>query len=227
MPAAHDHLYVNEPVLVLKKSDYSESSVIIAALTVHFGQVHFLVKGGRKPAKRLHTGIDLCQHLSIGFKAKWTVELQTAHQVDLIRSYHAIAENYHHYTLAAWSARFILANTQPNNPTPVLFQAMDHAFMRWSLPDTRVGIAVVIGLLFIALEELGYLAAFVGQKELQHEIGRLRDYSLNLDALVPNYTLIDWRKLGLWLKDYIHHYTNLKLPSGFTELLFDMEDNNN
>jgi DNA repair protein RecO (recombination protein O) len=56
--------------IVLRKTDYSESSVIVSIFTYEYGLTSFMVRGDRKLTKKHSPQFDVLRVLSLSFEMK-------------------------------------------------------------------------------------------------------------------------------------------------------------
>ena len=119
--------------LVLRKTAYSETSLIVAGLSPDHGQLHFLVRGGRRIGKKQSPVADLFRILDITFRPRHS-GLLTWSSAELDDDFTAIAANYPAFDTACKIAKFALTNCPENDPQPRFFHAVATALARLCEP---------------------------------------------------------------------------------------------
>jgi DNA repair protein RecO (recombination protein O) len=140
--------------LVLRTTDWSETSRIATLWTREFGKVRVLAKGGRRLKSSFESALDLLTVCSIVFLRKSSGSLDLLTEAQVVRRYPRLRTD-----LAALHAGYYVAEsltdwTEEYDPHPVLFdEALDAL--------AAFGMAVPVGLRvmrfeMVLLRELGY-----------------------------------------------------------------------
>ncbi|MCB9206594.1 MAG: DNA repair protein RecO [Ignavibacteriales bacterium] len=79
--------------IVLKKTKFSDSSLIVQFYTKNNGKISALIKGARSSKSKIGAKIDLLNHVEIIFYQKVEKELQLVTQVNLVNHFKFIKEN--------------------------------------------------------------------------------------------------------------------------------------
>ena len=198
--------------MVLRKTEYSESSLISAVLTVDAGQHHFLFKGVRKSTRNKFPAVDLFRRLRIIYQPSTKSDLSTVRETELIQSHDAIALKADNFATAVWLSKFILKNTQFNISVPDVFQALNIAFSRLSSDLCVSHRPIVIGIYFIVLADNGLLPEYPDDPTLQSGFDQMIRFALNIQSPVPDFSPSTWEKLENWTRKFIVHHTPLVLP---------------
>jgi len=156
---------VTTDFLVLRKTPYGESSLVIAGITPAFGRLGFLVRGARTIGKRQFPVVDLFRVLHVQFRFG-RGELQHWRGAESVRDFGAVARDVRAFTGAVWLTRFALGNVFAGVGCPRFFDALLLAFQR--LADAAAGRAVTpevcravtIGACLVFLDENGNLSAY-------------------------------------------------------------------
>jgi DNA repair protein RecO len=188
---------VEDDGLVLRKTPYSETSLIAALLTREHGQVHVLLKGARRSAKRQFPAIDLFREVRIQFQPVSHRELHSIRGADLLQAHDGIAQRPAHYRLALWLTRFMLANTQANVPVPRSYTALAHAFARLAQPEACEH-ASLLSLCFTIADESGVLPSYDDPRSSRH-IAALLTYAADANSPTPSYSAEIWAGLRRWM----------------------------
>lgn len=192
--------YQQTEALILRKTAYSESSIIIAALTPQLGQRHFLAKGARKTGKRRFPAIDLFRHVRLHYRPARTSDLHTLGEVDGIAAFNGVAQRPEHFSVAGELARFCLANTVDMVPAPQLFAAMLGALRRLAGPPFPGMVpALRLAVPLVCLQEHGLLPDYRDTPDAARQLRRLMAVATDPDAPLPDYTEAVWTRLAQWL----------------------------
>lgn len=112
--------------LVLRTTDWSESSRIATLWTREFGKVRALAKGGRRLRSNFENALDLLTHCSIVFlrKSSGTLDLLTEAQV--VERFPRLRSDLGALHAAYYIAELLADWTEDYDPHPVLFaEALD------------------------------------------------------------------------------------------------------
>ncbi len=197
---------------MLRKTEYSESSLIIATLTPDYGQLHFILKGVRKNRNNKFSAIDLFHRLDVEYKPAHRGDLNTPCETECLESYVGIAANTTNFRSAVWLNQFVLRNTKANIPAPKLFQALDIAYSRLASSDEFPQLPLLLSVCFVTLMESGLLPEY-SEHEKQH-IDYLIEFALDSTAAIPDYPDTVWKSLWSWLERFVRDHTDLVLPTG-------------
>ena len=150
--------------LVLRKTPFGETSLVLAGLSPDLGQAHFLARGVCRTGKKQFPVADLFRCLNVQYRVG-KGDLLTWCGAELEQDFGAVAKTRAGYTAACWLARFALANTPESLPQPRFFCALILAFARLAaLPTDReqeeqARFQAGMGPLLIYLAESGLLPA--------------------------------------------------------------------
>ena len=200
--------------LILRKTEYSESSLITAVLTLDFGQQHIVFKGARKRGKKQFPVADLFRHLRITYKPSATSELNTVRDPEILQIHDAIALNPTNFGFAVWLSKFTLKNTQADISVPNLFQALKLAFTRLSIGPKHSCLPIIIAVCIVMLADNGLLPEYSDESDYQSGFEQVIQFGLNWDFPLPNYPESFWKRLGIWTQKFIVTNTDLALPKG-------------
>lgn len=79
--------------IILRKSDYGDSSNIIALYTRDFGKVSAILKGVKSSRSKYGASGDILNRVEIVFYKKESRQVQTISQIDLVKHYQKIKED--------------------------------------------------------------------------------------------------------------------------------------
>jgi DNA repair protein RecO (recombination protein O) len=202
--------------LALRKSPYSESSVIIAVLSPEHGQLHLLAKGARRTSRRAFPQIDLFRRLQLTVRRATRSDLHTVVQAECLTAYDGVASGRKRYASAQWLARFLLANTPADMPQPDTYAAACNTCDTLAT-GTAEGWAALVPLLFVYLAEHGLLPDRNDWPEQAAAIERLQQAALAAERPPIRFTEDAWKALAQWMQGYLNR-CDLRCPAGWDEL---------
>jgi len=139
--------------IILRKTPYLETSLILAGITSQYGRIDLLVKGAKKIGSKTLPAIDLFREIEVPIKPK-KEGLQAIYSAELISNFDNIAMYKNSYIDACEISKFTLRNSQPLIPSPLIYQAIKTALQELSLSGDRL-YSPLVKLVF--LEEHGLL----------------------------------------------------------------------
>src|SRR5947208_9694361 len=109
--------------LVLRTTDYSETSRIATLWTREFGKVRALAKGGRRLKSSFENALDLLTLCSIVLLRKSSGGLDLLTEAQVVRRFSGLAATLPSLYGAYYVAELLDSATQENDPHPVLFDS--------------------------------------------------------------------------------------------------------
>jgi len=199
--------------LVLRKTPYADTSLVVAGIAPEPGQLHFLVRGARRVGRRQFPVVDLFRVLQIQYR-EGRGELYTWQSADVVADFAGVAADVVAFQTAGWLARFALANVLPGVAQPRFFRALVVALDRLLKAAGQPGQAaarrhaITAGACAVYLDESGLLApdpAGLPPGPAAAELLRFGAGDVNLASLPP----ADWTSLHRWLLQnlQLHHCT--------------------
>lgn len=79
--------------VILRKSDYGDSSNIILVYTRDFGKISAIIKGAKSPKSKYGATADILNRVEIVYYNKEGRQVQTVSQIDLVKHYQKIKED--------------------------------------------------------------------------------------------------------------------------------------
>ena len=190
--------------LVLKKTAYSETSLIVGGITPNYGQIRLMVKGARQLGKKKFPQIDLFRLINLRCRNRNT-DLHIPLAVDPLADYRKLATNYRAYQTACWLADFALHNIPQDVEHSRAFTAMKYAFERLcTAADKKMANqqslqAVTIGFCIVYLDESGLLPRYNDEQRFQ-QCRRLLDFGEG-KCNAPSLSADAWNKIYDWVID--------------------------
>ena len=184
--------------IILRKTPFRESSLIVSGITPEYGRLDFILRGGASIKNKAFHAAGLFRELHVEFKTKGDDfnGLQPAVKTELITNYDSIAENIPGYFAACELSPMLLANTAPLIPIPETYKAVKYFFgavLRGEKPEPY--------------ESLVWLMLLYESGELPPQDGRAGEFLVSLlervshgDAMPPNIPQSYWEKLADWRK---------------------------
>ena len=115
--------------LVLRKTFYSETSLVLAGLSADHGQLHFMARGARRWGRRDFPVADLFRVLAVTYRPG-RGDLLSWHQAEVVEDLGGVAQGMATYAAAVRLAKFALANAPAGLPAPRFHRALRQA-LRW------------------------------------------------------------------------------------------------
>lgn len=124
------------PCIILRKTPFQETGLILACLSPDFGRIDLLCRGVRKFGKKSFPVIALFREISIDFKEpKNASGLASLRAPEPVLSHDALAEEPSAYMAACALAAFLLRNSRPMVALPDTFRAL--SLMLTKTAETR------------------------------------------------------------------------------------------
>jgi len=202
-------------VIVLRKMPYKESSLILGTLSADYGKIDLIAKGARKLSKKQFPAFDLFREVQVTFPHNGKDNLHNATNAELIQSNDSLANIPENFEIASKIGDFILKNSAPDLPSPLVYDAMRNILRNWALqgekqnfPWTSQQCSVIIKTSY--LYENGLLPDFgepsnkqaYNQQQIIENIIESGNEGVPLLELNDNY----WQQLNKWLNQLIKHH---------------------
>lgn len=108
------------PLIVLSKSPYRESSLIVTGISPDYGRVQLLCNGAQKISGKDYVLVDIFRELMVEFTESRST-LKNAREIELVSANDQLPENPVHYRLAGKMGAFLLANIKEDLPMPYTY----------------------------------------------------------------------------------------------------------
>lgn len=141
--------------LVLRTTDWSESSRIATLWTREFGKVRGLAKGGRRLRSNFESALDLLTVCSIVLLRKSSGGLDLLTEAQVVRRFPGLARDLSALYAGYYVAELLADLTEEFDPHPSLFDEALRTLQELGAPDTVAGLRLARFEL-ILLGELGY-----------------------------------------------------------------------
>ena len=189
--------------IVLRKIDYSESSVIVSIFTFEHGLISFIVRGDRKMNKKHTPKFDILRVLNLNFEMKTQKNLQTIKTTDVVKVYTKLGSNYRVATAAQWLCRFLQSNLHDHHESKALYAVFRGVLERLDHQPTKaLAFAELIGFVLYFLMIEGVLP----EDYLAQEAPHLQPFydALFDEVSLPELTPKNHIELADWLISIVH-----------------------
>ena len=116
--------------ILLRKTRFSETSLIVTWFTRDYGRLKTIVKGALRPKNRFAGVLDLFFDCEISIARSAKSELHTLREADLRNARAGLRTDYRRVALASYFVELIELTTEPEHPAPelhdLLRRACDH-----------------------------------------------------------------------------------------------------
>ena len=144
--------------LILRVTDFSETSRIVVLLTREFGKISALAKGGRALKGPFESALDLLSTCQIVFLRKSTSGLDLLTEARLVTRFHPQERDISCLYAGYYLAELLLGLTEDYDPHPVLYMAAQEALAMFGNSETKL--LGVIRFELMLLREIGQLPDF-------------------------------------------------------------------
>jgi DNA repair protein RecO len=191
---------ITTELLVLRKTTYKETSIIINGLSPELGLVAFLVKGGKAVSKKKFPVVDLFREIRVEFKNDHR-DLHTIYSADLLTNYDSISAYPDNFMEACNLSRFILKNIKPMIESEMLYQSLKTCLTALSQGESHTQWCDLVKLVY--MEENGLLPENLtyhqGTEDKQRLLlAKLLDAAIG-DGPLPKLTPEYWEQLSQWV----------------------------
>src|SRR2546421_4375695 len=141
--------------LVLRTTDFSETSRIATLWTRDFGKVRVLAKGGRRLKSNFEIALDLLAVCSIVFLRKSSGGLDLLTEAQVIEQFPHLRGNLRALYAGYYIAELLSEWTQEYDPHPAVYDAALAALRDFAGAGERLGLRLA-GFELALVRELGY-----------------------------------------------------------------------
>jgi DNA repair protein RecO (recombination protein O) len=144
--------------LMLRVTDFSETSRIVVIFTRDFGKISAMAKGGRRLKGPFESSLDLLSTCQIVFLSKHTSGLDLLTEAKLISRFHPQERDLSCLYAGYYLAELLLGLTEDYDPHPVLYTAAQESLGMFGAAETKM--LGVVRFETVLLRELGQLPDF-------------------------------------------------------------------
>lgn len=140
--------------IVLKKLDYSDSSIIVTLFTYSLGKVKILVRGAKRPKSRFVSIFETFNIVETVLHIKDNREIQHISDAKTITSYAQLRHSYQKQVWAGRISRFVDSILPDLSPSKGLYSLTERTL--FMLSHSKNDEAIFVAFLSKALRVLGY-----------------------------------------------------------------------
>lgn len=115
------------PAILLRKTRFSDTSLIITWLTQEHGKLKTIAKGALRPKSRFGAALDLFYSCEIAITRSTRSDLHTLREVQLLDPRETIRAHFYNVALAAYFVELLDLATEIEHPVPELYDLLDRA----------------------------------------------------------------------------------------------------
>lgn len=128
-----------EPALVLRRTEYGESDLIVSLYCRSLGKVSALARNARKSRKRFGAGLGIFTLSEVSMQAKDKVELWTLLSAAPRRTYETLAADLGCMAQASYGTELVRELTAAEHPEPEVFDLLATLFESLTQDSAKVG----------------------------------------------------------------------------------------
>lgn len=114
--------------ILLRKTRFSETSLIVTWFTHDYGRMKTVVKGALRPKNRFAGVLDLFFDCDITIARSVRSELHTLREADLRNGRAGLRTDHRRVALASYFVELIELTTEPEHPAPELHDLLSRAY---------------------------------------------------------------------------------------------------
>ncbi len=195
--------------IILRKTPFQESSLIVSGLSPEFGRLDFLLRGARGTGAKKFPYAELFRELAIEFRppklhSPGTLCTLTSHE--LIASFDSIALRIENYLQMCAYAAFLLKHTKPMLEIPGTCRALEVLLSRLTT-ETEPAFPVAVAKLMF-LQESGFVPEAMGTDDFRQEqiLDSLLEYAVDPEISPPALTEEYRKKLIRWINELCSYH---------------------
>lgn len=113
--------------LLLRRTRYSETSLIITWLTEEHGKVKTIAKGALRPKGAFSGKLDLFFEVAIAYQRSSRSELHTLREAALKRPFDGLRRDFTRMELACYFVELVELAIEPDHPEPEIYDLLQRA----------------------------------------------------------------------------------------------------
>jgi DNA repair protein RecO (recombination protein O) len=161
--------------LVIRLTDFSETSRVVSLFTRDFGRISALAKGGRRLRGPFEGALDLLAACRIVFIRKSTASLDLLTEAQLLRRYQPQGRDLARYYGGFYVAELLNGLSEEYDPHPLLYdQALATLDRLAAGPEPRL---TLLRFELVLLREIGQLPAFEGCLVCDQQVRKDQTYA--------------------------------------------------
>jgi DNA repair protein RecO len=154
---------ISTNIIVLKKTVYQESSLIVSSISAEYGKVDFIIKGARRVTKKESPIVDIFRELAVEYRETRS-GLNSPIFLDLVKEYDQIALNPNIFVEVSRLSSFLLKNIYPRVACDRVYAAFTNLLRKSA--DGRMETFDITLLKLVFLSENGLLPEYFEAKSI-------------------------------------------------------------
>ena len=150
---------IKNEAIILRKSKYSDSSLILQLYTKSNGKISAIVKGARSSKSKIGSKIDLMNYVEVIFYNKEEKDLQLVTQVNLLNHFPHVKEDLEKIKYASAVCELVLRLVPEHEPNDKLFRGTIKILQLMNSPAQSSMLLFAQYLLFFT-KEIGFEISF-------------------------------------------------------------------
>jgi len=129
----------NTAAILLRRTKFSDSSLIVSWLTHEHGKIKTMAKGALRPKSAFAGTLDLFFETEISFVRSSRSEIHMLREVALRNPFEGLRKDYARVELASYFVELLELMTELEHPVPELFELLHRAlgYLENATPDRR------------------------------------------------------------------------------------------
>jgi len=199
---------ISTEVIVLKKTKYKESSLIISTISPDFGKIDFVIKGAYQITKTKQPIVDLFRILAVEYKEN-NSGLYSPTTVDLQKDYDSIALKPTQLSQILSFTPFLLKNIHPHVSCSRVYKAFNNLLQNTIDDEFEIYSINLIKLVY--LHENGLLPDILSssgcnENRYQNFLNRILNYAVNASNTIPQANNEYWVEFNKWVRNMCHYH---------------------
>ena len=128
----------NTAAILLRRTRFSETSLILTWLTLEHGKLKTMAKGALRPKSAFAGVVDLFYETEIAFVRSSRSEIQTLREVVLRNPFDGLRRDYMRVELAAYFVELLEVTTELEHPIPELYDLLRRALTHFESELARL-----------------------------------------------------------------------------------------
>jgi len=145
--------------IVLRKTNFRDSSLIVQLYTKEYGRISALLKGARSSKSKIGSKVDLINHVEIVFYKKEHKDLQLVTQANLINHFQIIKSDLERLKYASAVCELVLKLVPEDEPHEKLFRGIVK-ILKLMNNDKSDSVLLFTQFFMFFIKEIGYEISF-------------------------------------------------------------------
>jgi len=198
---------ISTEVIVLKKTLYKESSLIISTISPDLGKIDFVIKGAYQITKTKQPIVDLFRILDVEYKEN-NSGLYSPTTIELQKDYDSIALRPNQLSHILVFTKFLLKNIHPHVPCVRVYAAFNNLLQ--NTIDDQFNIYSINLVKLVYLHENGLLPDILStsghdENRYQNFLNKIINYAEGKVNIIPQANTEYWVEFNKWVRNLCHY----------------------